>query len=153
MFYLIESPFAGGIPPPPSSEAWRFVSWGSCSHGRRCQKRPRGINSPQNDTKMTPRDPKMAPRSTKMASRGPQEGPRWTPRWPEKAFKRAQEWESRDSKGKRKKKNEKWFCVLKFWGGFQGPRSLKIELPSRRELDFHFFDVSQKTTSKRKRAR
>ena len=132
---LIESPLAGGYRRPP------VLKFGG------------GINRPQNDTKMTQRDPKMAPRSTKMASRAPQEGPRWTPRWPEKPFKSPQEWESRDYKRRRIKKHEKWFCILKFWAGFQGPRGLKIELPCRRELDFHCFAVSQKTTLKRRLAR
>ena len=47
------------------------------------------------------------------------------------------------------KLDEQGSCVLKFWGGFRGPRSLKMELPSRRELVFHFFALSQKNDLKK----
>ena len=67
---------------------------------------------------------------TKMAGRGPPESP--------------QMGEPRQYR----KKDEKGSCVLKFWGGFQGPRPLKIVLPSRRELDFDVLLLFQKRATK-----
>ena len=49
---------------------------------------------------------------------------------------------------KERTKHEKGSCVLKFWGGFQGPRTLKIVLPSRRELDFDVLLLFQKRATK-----
>ena len=39
---LIETPLAGGTPPPPSSEAWRLVSWGNFGAKTCVQKDGRG---------------------------------------------------------------------------------------------------------------
>ena len=50
---------------------------------------------------------------------------------------------------KERTNDEKWACILKFWGGFQGPRNLNIELPSRRELDFRFFFFSKNELNKK----
>ena len=50
---------------------------------------------------------------------------------------------------KERKKDENGSCVLKFGGGFRGPRNLKIELPSRRELVFHFLFFSKNVLKQR----
>ena len=48
----------------------------------------------------------------------------------------------------RKKKRRKRVVHPKVLGGFQGPRNLKIELLSRRELDFDVLLLRQKRSTK-----
>ena len=88
-----------------------------------------------------PRGPQDGPKRSQEAPRGPKRAPRWpqqAPRWPQQAPRRSQDGP----------KDEKGSCVLKFWGGFQRPRNLKIELPSRPELDFDVLLLLHKRATK-----
>ena len=158
----IESPLAGGIPPPPSSEAWRLVfraSLGQHSAGAQARRRSMGESSlagigPRWPSK-SPRTRPGNPRRPKMSSppesptwppespRRPQNGPemasggsKMIPKSPKMAPREPKRWERRDSGGEGEQKGQKRAVYLKVLGRFSGPKIPEHRAPVEARVRF-----------------